>query len=55
MVKNTCAWPAKFAIMVNMKCRNDQIRSKRAENKVKPSNIVYNLVNAREAREHFSF
>ena len=35
-----------------MKCRNDKFRVKRAENKMKQSNIVYNLVvNAREARE----
>ena len=34
---------------VNMKFRNDQIRVKRAENKVKKSNIVYNLVNARNS------
>ena len=32
---------AKFAMPVNMKCRNDQICAKRAENKMKQENIVY--------------
>ena len=32
-------------MMANMKCINDKIRANRAENKVKQSNIVYNLVN----------
>ena len=41
--QNTCAWPAKFAITVNMKCRNDKIRAKRAENNVKQSNISAHL------------
>ena len=36
---------------VNLKCRNDQIRAKRAEIKMKQENIVYNLVNPREARK----
>ena len=36
--------------------RNDTFRGKRAENKIKQSNIVYNLVVfAREAREKWSF
>ena len=39
---------AKCAMTVNLKCRNDKIRAKRAENKVKLSNIENNLVNARE-------
>ena len=34
--RNTCAWPAKSAITVNMKFRND---NKRVENRVKQSNI----------------
>ena len=34
---------AKCAMTINLKCRNDQIRAKRAENKVKPSNIENNL------------
>ena len=35
---------AKFAITVNIKCRNDQICPERAENKVKQSSVVYYLV-----------
>ena len=31
---------AKFAMTVNIKCRSDQILAKRADNKVKLSNIV---------------
>ena len=43
-------------ISTSMKCRNDKFRGKRAENKMKQSNIVNNLVvNAREAREKMSF
>ena len=45
----------KCAMTVNMKCRKDQIRAKRPENKVKLSNIVYNLVDAREVLENLSF
>ena len=45
---------AKFAMTVNLKCRNDQIRAKRAENQVKPTNIENSLVNAREALENLS-
>ena len=44
-----CAWPADFAMTkyeyeVN---RNDTFRGKRAENKMKQSNTVYNLVVAK--------
>ena len=54
---------AKFAMMVNMKCRTDNIRAKRAENKVikvnkvnkvnkvKPSNCVYSIISARSTRK----
>ena len=37
---------AKCAIKVNLKCRNDKFAQRAAENKVKPSNIENNLVNA---------
>ena len=46
---------AKGQMTVNLKCRNDQIRANRVENKVKPSNIENSLhvVNAREKMYHF--
>ena len=46
---------ANYAMTVDLKCRNEKIRAKRAENKVKPSNIDNNLVNAREALQNLSF
>ena len=41
---------AKFAMTVNIKCRNYNICAKRAENKVKQSNLVYHLVFSRAKR-----
>ena len=43
---------AQFAMTVNIKCGNYQIRPERTENKVKQSTIVYYLVNPPEAREN---
>ena len=40
---------------INLKCRNDKSRAKRAENNVRRSITENNLVNAREARENLSF
>ena len=42
----------KCAMSGNLKCRNDKFCAK---NKIKPSNIEKNLVNARESRENLSF
>ena len=39
---------------VNIKCRNDKIRTKRAENKMKDEHIVYNLVKAPNQKKAFS-
>ena len=46
---------SEFAMTVNIKCRNDQIRPERAENKVTQSNIMYYLIDPREVRENLSF
>ena len=46
--------PPKCAMMVNIKCRTDNICAKSAENKMKQSNLVYILVK-REERENLSF